>query len=219
MLQIPIHVIDFEGSRQSGIVEYGVVTLHGSRIDAVQTRVCAPIGTISDRDRMQHGLSEVSTARAAPFSQEWALFSGLRELGPFCAHNAAVEDGFLRMVWPYARNSPNFSEPGQTTPSWGPWLDTLHLYRRIYPQLEQHKLETLIATFQLQAELDELAELYCPAKRNHYHCALYDALASALLLRGLYQEAEFEGISLHWLFLNSAASESSRDAMGQQDLF
>jgi len=219
MIQTPIHVIDFEGSRQSGIVEYGVVSLQGSRIDAVHTRICAPIGTISDRDRRQHGITEASATRAALFSEEWSLFADLRASGALCAHSAAVEDGFLRMVWPYPRNSPDFAEAGQMTASWGPWLDTLYLYRRIYPQLETHQLEFLITAFQLQAELDQLSELYCPAQRKHYHCALYDALASALLLRRLYQESELQGMSLRWLFLNSAASESLRGAMGQQDLF
>ena len=38
MIGTPIHVIDFEGSRQSGIVEYGVVTLHGAEIVAAHTR-------------------------------------------------------------------------------------------------------------------------------------------------------------------------------------
>lgn len=218
-MNTPIHVMDFEGSRQSGIVEYGVVTLVGSKIVAAQTRLCAPIGTISDRDRMQHGISEEAAAAEALFESEWALFAGLRESGPLCAHNAAVEDGLLRTVWPYPRNSPNFSETGQTTATWGPWLDTLYLYRRIYPQLESHKLADLVQLFDLQADLDAQALLYCPEKRQHYHCALYDALASALLLRRLHAEPDFEQMSLRWLFLQSSSTDAARDVMGQQDLF
>ena len=219
MIGTPIHVIDFEGSRQSGIVEYGVVTLHGAEIVAAHTRLCAPIGTISDRDRMQHGISEQAAAGAAPFDAEWRLFAELRATGPLCAHNAAVEDGLLRTVWPYPRDSPDFSADGQRTASWGPWLDTLYLYRRIYPQLESHKLGDLIGLFGLQASLDEQAQLYCPQKRQRYHCALYDTLASALLLRRLYQEPALQALSLRWLFLQSSTTDAARDSMGQQSLF
>jgi DNA polymerase III epsilon subunit-like protein len=219
MFTTPIHVIDFEGSRQSGIVEYGVVTLLGSKIASAQTRLCAPIGTISDRDRMQHGISEEATAQQAAFDAEWCLFADLRESGPLCAHNAAVEDGLLRTVWPYPRTSPNFAEDGQMTATWGPWLDTLYLYRRIYPQLESHKLGDLVEQFDLRASLDEQARLYCPEKRQRYHCALYDALASALLLRHLYTEPELQSMSLRWLLQQSASSDATRDDMGQQTFF
>jgi DNA polymerase-3 subunit epsilon len=219
MISTPIHVIDFEGSRQSGIVEYGVVTLIGSEIAATYTRLCAAVGTISDRDRRQHGISEEAVATQPLFETEWEFFANLRSTGPLCAHNAAVEDGLLRTVWAYPRSSPDFSDSGQAIASWGPWLDTLYLYRRIYPQLERHKLGDLIGLFQLQSSLDEQAALYCPEKRQHYHCALYDTLASALLLRRLYEEPEFKAMSLRWLFLQSASTDAGRDSMGQQDLF
>jgi len=218
MFDVPIHVIDFEGSRQSGVVEYGFVTLlRGEFVDS-QTRICASVGTISDADRGQHGISEELAAREALFETEWSLFAGLRETGPFCAHNARVEDGLLTNIWPYPRNSPHFFEEGLSIPSWGPWLDTLYLYRRIYPQLESHKLSALIEAFDLQSRLDWQASVLCPPDRCRYHCALYDALASALLLQRLEEEPELQEASLRWLFLQSAASESARDTMGQQEL-
>lgn len=218
MLEVPIHAIDFEGSRQSGVVEYGYVTLqHGEVVDA-GTRICAPVGTISDMDRVQHGISEERAAAEASFEKEWSLFAGLRETGPFCAHNAAVEDGFLRRIWACPRLSPDFADSGQIGASWGPWLDTLPIYRQVYPQLERHKLQALVAIFELQPELDRQAGILCPADRRHYHCALYDALASALLLRRLADEPELKECSLRWLFLQSAASDDARQQMGQQEL-
>lgn len=219
MFETPIHIIDFEGSRQSGVVEYGYVTVEGGEIVDSQTRICAPVGTISDMDRVQHGISERRASSEASFAAEWSLFARLRETGPFCAHNASVEDGFLRAVWACPRTSPDFSEAGQSTASWGPWLDTLYLYRRIYPQLKSHKLQELIVVFDLQAELDAQAHTVCPAERRHYHCALYDALASALLLRHLAGEPNLREATLRWLFLQSAASDAARDDMGQQQLF
>lgn len=218
MFDTPIHIIDFEGSRQSGVVEYGYVTLeHGEIVDS-QTRICAPLGTITDIDRGQHGISEDRAASEALFEAEWSLFARLRETGPFCAHNASVEDGFLRAVWSCPRTSPNFSEPGQSTVTWAPWLDTLHIYRRVYPQLDNHKLQALIEIFDLQSTLDARAVTVCPAERRHYHCALYDALASALLLRRLAEEPTLKDASLRWLFLQSAASDAALESMGQQEL-
>lgn len=219
MIHTPIHVIDFEGSRQSGIVEYGVVTLRGRQIDAVATRLCAPFGTISDMDRRQHGITERATRGELPFQAEWSYFAGLRDTGPLCAHNAAVEDGFLRNVWAYPRQAPDFSDEGRMTPSWGPWLDTLHLYRRIYPGLESYKLADLITLFELEARLGVEAGIHCPDGRGRYHSALYDALASALLLLRLYDVPELEELSLRWLILQSAPSAAARESMGQQDLF
>ena len=219
MFDTPIHVIDFEGSRQSGVVEYGYVTLENGEIVDSQTRICAPVGTITDLDRGQHGISEKRASEHALFEVEWSLFARLRQTGAFCAHNASVEDGFLSDVWSCPRISPDFSKPGQVTASWAPWLDTLHIYRRVYPQLENHKLEALIEIFDLQATLDALAITICPTERCRYHCALYDALASTLLLRRLASEPTLKHASLRWLFIQSAASVASRDAMSQQELF
>jgi DNA polymerase-3 subunit epsilon len=218
MFDTPIHVIDFEGSRQSGVVEYGYVTLENGKIIDSQTRICAPVGTITDLDRGQHGISEDRASSEALFEAEWSLFARLRQSGAFCAHNASVEDGFLRAVWSYPRVSPDFAEPGQTTATWAPWLDTLHIYRCVYPQLKTHKLQALIEIFDLQATLDVQAVVICPSERRYYHCALYDALASALLLRRLTEEPTLKDASLRWLFLQSAASAAARDAMGQQEL-
>lgn len=218
MFSTPVHVIDFEGSRQSGIVEYGVVTVARATITAAYTRICAPVGTISDMDRAQHGIHEARASLCEPFDREWSLFSGLREVGPFAAHNVAVEAGFIRMVWPHPRSCPNFAEPDSQIPDWGPWIDTLPLYRRIYPGLESYGLEALVKFFGLQAQLDAQAKLHCPADRQKYHCALYDAMASALLLSRLFSEPELETASLRWLILQSASSDSRRESMGQQEL-
>ena len=218
MIETPIHVIDFEGNRQSGIVEYGVATLRGQRLDSTFTGLCRPVGTISDFERNQHRIDEDSLQDCKPFDAQWELFSKLRQEGVFCAHNASVEDGLLRSVWPCPGISTDFFDLGEAAKlTWGPWLDTLWVYRRVYPDLESYHLETLIGLFGLQAKLDELAEVDCPAGRRQYHSALYDAIASALLLARILEEPDFKMISLHWLLRQSQASEASRAAAGQQE--
>ena len=103
--------------------------------------------------------------------------------------------------------------------SWGPWLDTLSIYRRLYPDLDSYQLNALIDLFQLAEPLNQLAQEYCPKERIRYHCALYDALASALLLFRLYSLSELKGLSLFQLFTLSASSASVYNERRQQELF
>ncbi|MGC6455302.1 MAG: 3'-5' exonuclease [Coraliomargaritaceae bacterium] len=218
MIETPIHLIDFEGNRQSGIVEYGVATLQGQHLVSTDTGLCRSSGTISDFERSQHRIDERSLEDCAPFASQWELFSGLRKTGVFCAHNASVEDGLLRAVWPCPSTSPDFFSLGNASKlSWGPWLDTLWVYRRVYPNLESYHLELLIDLFGLQTKLDDLAQASCPEGRRQYHSALYDAMASALLLVRIFEEPDFETISLHWLLRQSRGSEADRAAAGQQE--
>jgi DNA polymerase-3 subunit epsilon len=219
---IPIHFIDFEGSIASGILEYGVATLRGGRIERTRTRLCRAIGRVRDEDSAIHGLTAGLVARFDPFAceEEFAHFAGLRETGPLGAHFAHVENSLIKSAWPYPRRSPDFARGGShTSAEWGAWIDTGRLYGEIFPQLESGQLETLIATFGLQGELDSMAAEHCPEGRRRYHAALYDALAAALLLLSLGRSPGFAGMSVPWLLQMSTANPEKRDALRQGELF
>lgn len=219
---IPIHFIDFEGSIASGILEYGVVTLRGSRIEKTRTRLCRAIGRVRDEDSAVHGLTAGLVARFDPFAceEEFAYFAGLRESGPLGAHFAHVENSLIKSAWPYPRQSPDFARGGSNTiAEWGAWIDTGRLYAEIFPQLESGRLKALTGMLGLQAELDALAAKHCPEGRRRYHAALYDALAAALLLLSLGRRPEFAGMSVSWLLQMSTANPEKRDAMRQGELF
>ncbi len=132
-----IHVLDFEGGRRSGIVEYGVATLANGSIVAAHTRLCAPAGPVTAAESALHGITEIDAARAAPFSSERELFVGLRRSGRSPAHHASVEQSLLRHTWPVPTASPDFSARDPATAprlsDWGPWLDTRRIYERLYP--------------------------------------------------------------------------------------
>lgn len=206
---IPIHIIDFEGTKNSGILEYGVVTLHQNTIVQTQTRLCQATGAITDQDIRQHGITSQAVQDTLPFSNEWSLFSNLRSTGPLGAHHAQTENMLLKNSWPYPRNSPDFLNLNESLTSWGPWIDTCQLFKTIYPQLETHKLIDLIHIFQLTGQLSELSQKYCPSSRNKHHCALYDALASVTLLFYLTSLSDFKNVSLQWLLINSAPQKKS----------
>lgn len=215
----PIHVIDFEGSKASGILEYGVVTLHKGDVSAVHTRICAPSSShIPAAETQVHGLGKEETSGKAPFTSEQELFMSLRESGPLCAHNAAFENHLLKSLWPYPRKSPDFAS--MATPkgiaTWGPWIDTLRLYELVFPMLADHSLGALLKTFNLCEQLDIIASDYCPSGRCHYHCALYDAIGSALLLTHMGRLPGYEDLELSWLI---DQSQPATEEPGQLDMF
>jgi DNA polymerase III epsilon subunit-like protein len=214
-----IHFIDFEGSVSAGILEFGVVTLRGGEIVAARTGLCAPWGKVRTEDTAVHGLDATVLAGRRSFADEWEYFAGLRESGPLAAHYAGAENSLLKSMWPYPRRSPDFTRPGQLSVEWGPWVDTAGLMAQFHPEVDSGQLETLVSVFGLQATLEAMAAVHCPAERRRYHAALYDALAGALLLTFLARDPATAGLSLPQLLTFSTRDGSKRDALSQGDLF
>lgn len=215
----PIHFLDFEGNRASGILEFGVVTIHGGEIATTRTRLCGPAGRIREEESAVHGLRAETLTGAAPFRDEWEYFARLREQGPLAAHYAGVENSLLKSVWPFPRTAPDFTQQGRTTADWGPWIDTGRLYPQFFPGLGEAGLEKLVLAQGLEAELGALAVVHCPPERRHYHAALYDALAGALLLLTLLRQPEFSAATIPWLLQMSTLDPEKRQALQQGDLF
>jgi DNA polymerase-3 subunit epsilon len=92
------------------------------------------------------------------------------------------------------------------------------LYAQFFPKSESGRLESLVATFGLQAALDAAAAQYCPADRRHYHAALYDALAGALLLASLAHDPQLAGLTTMQLLALSTLDPGKRDALLQREL-
>jgi len=214
-----IHFVDFEGSVASGILEYGVVSMRGAEIVEAHTRLCRATGRVRTEDVAVHGIEASAVAGAAPFTDDFELFAQWRETGPLAAHFANAENTLIKAVWPYPRTSPDFARPGASATEWGPWIDTGRLYPQLYPTMASAKLGEVVAAFGLQARLDEIAVARCPEGRRHYHCALYDALAGALLLGRLAEEPALAGQTCAWLLAMSTLDGEKRDALRQGGLF
>lgn len=167
MRDLTIRVIDFEGTRASGIREYGVVELKNFEI----------VGSVTEF------VDETTKTHVLDF------FTEIRENSVFAAHEARVEDSLLRNLSPVAKFNGKFDD-------WGPWLDTKKLYMQFFKNVESYELSYLITTFGLLNELKILAEKYCPENRRKFHSALYDAIAAALLLKNLQKTLVENGISL-----------------------
>ena len=218
-IEQPIFFVDFEGSRMSGVLEYGVVTVLRGEIVETRTRLCAPIGRVRTEDTAVHGLREDALASARPFADDWEFFADLRERGPLAAHYAGVENALLKSVWPYPRNSPDFARPGERLIDWGPWVDTARIYAQLYPTLDSGQLESLVRAGGLDAELAALAQRHCPGDRCRYHAALYDALAGALLLGRLARDPQIASLTTMQLLALSTLDPEKRDRLQQRELF
>jgi len=97
------------------------------------------------------------------------------------AHGAGTEKRFLRA----------FPLHG-----FGPWVDTVALSRRFLPSLSDHALGSVCAALELT---DEVARL---VPDGRWHHALFDAVASLLVVRRLVSELKLEHHDvvdlIHW---------------------
>jgi DNA polymerase-3 subunit epsilon len=154
-----------------------------------------------------------------PFSKEWAHFAGLRQTGVVAAHFVATERRLLRAVWPYPRTSPDFLSPGSHQTDWGPWVDTGRLVIGLRPDLASAGLEEVVRALGLLPDLEAQGRERCPEGRAHFHCALFDALAAALVLRTLGFSSEGRPLSLQKLVEESTADDDKRESLRQGRLF
>ncbi len=184
---IPIHAIDFEGAPSYGVVEVGVATLVGGKITDTYTRKCRALAPIDPHDVAIHGITYQESLRYAPFEDDFALFVDYRRRGVLAAHNARYEATLVRQTWAVPQLVPAWAAPGECA-TWAPWVDSCALARKLAPGLERYKLAFVIEALGLQNELDALSLERCPADRRMYHAALYDAIASALILKKLLCE-------------------------------
>lgn len=166
-----LHVIDFEGTRSSGILEYGVVTLCDMEITDTSSVLCK-----------------------GEFNQYIDLFIELRKQGSFVGHNASVEDRLLR----HHVASPGFvketSKSDKFVNTWAPWIDTKVLYKNFFREIMNFSLKNLIEKFNLSSQLFILANKFCELSKTGYHNALFDALATSILLQHLISELKFRNI-------------------------
>ncbi len=121
--------------------------------------------------RKVHGIGPEQLADAPTLLSLWPELKSRLTGAVVVAHGKGTEKRFLRAF------------PGH---GFGPWIDTLLLARAAWPDLGDHSLGSLCATFGLA---DRVAAL---APGRAWHDALFDAAASLALL-----EHMINGLSLH----------------------
>ena len=66
----PIYFVDFEGSRASGILEFGVAEVLGGKITSARTRLCRAMGPVRPEDVAVHGLQEAALTGEPPLADD-----------------------------------------------------------------------------------------------------------------------------------------------------
>ena len=176
-----IHVIDFEGNFNEGVQEYGIISLKYQKIIFYKT------GFFDKKENKKMNIQSKNLKDSIglqSFKKScWHLFISLRKKGIFAGHYTSIENYFLNKTWSLLPLVPNWFDINQKCRTWGPWIDTYLIYKKNYPNLFNYKLMYLIKYFQLDLILNSLANRICPVNKRKPHCALYDALATALLLK------------------------------------
>lgn len=211
-IDAPIWAIDFEGSSKLGIVEFGAAKIEGGIVTQTRTEICTPKTPLLKRDTLFTGISAPDTLGKKPFAAYADEFCRMRKNAMFAAHNAVVEDSLLRAEVPSPGIVKNFATSAES-PDWAPWLDTCVLVKNLYPALASAKLSDVVLAFGIDKELDAIAGKFCPPNRRKWHCALYDALACALIITRICSSEGFEEVSLEWLAKYSGSFKSAQGTL------
>lgn len=116
-----------------------------------------------------HGINHEDLREAPKLMLLWPKIKRRLKNRAVVAHGHGTEKRFL------------YTFPGH---GFGPWIDTLQLSRAAWPELPSHSLGDLCKALQLEDKVTELV----PEKT--WHDALYDAVASIILLEKIISDFE-----------------------------
>ena len=128
--------------------------------------------------RKVHGIRDEDLAGAPGLLALWPEIKRHLVGAVVVAHGKGTEKRFLRAF------------PGH---GFGPWVDTLLLARAAWPELPDHSLSALCEARGLSPKVAAMI----PGRR--WHDALYDAVASLVLLEDLAATFDLAGRPLDWL--------------------
>ncbi len=135
--------------------------------------------------RKVHGIRDEDLAGASSLLALWPELKSRLAGAAVVAHGKGTEKRFLRAF------------PGH---GFGPWVDTLLLARAAWPDLPEHSLSALCDVRGLSAAVQTML----PGRR--WHDALYDAVASLVLLEDLVSAFDLSAKPLEWLIQPDTAA-------------
>ncbi|MFT4546239.1 MAG: DNA polymerase-3 subunit epsilon [Verrucomicrobiales bacterium] len=116
-----------------------------------------------------HGISDSDLLGAPPLLQLWPEINQRLRNRCITAHGSGTEKRFLRAFPMHGFNT---------------WADTLTIAHAAYPEIGDHSLSALCDRLELSEEVEQL----CPDRK--WHDALYDSIASLVLLRKIIQDSD-----------------------------
>lgn len=145
--------------------------------DSFVSYLAAPTG-VHWSVRKIHGISDDDIADAPALRDVWPEVRERMRGRVIVAHGAGTEKRFLRAF------------PGH---GFGPWIDTLELYRKVLPDAEVHTLGYLCRICGLESECLRIVPDF------RWHDAYSDAVACLLLLHHYIRQADLGAASIHRL--------------------
>ena len=147
--------LDFEGSLKSGIREIGIVSFINFKITYAKEFIVNKSIDLNN------------------------IIENIPKDGFIISHNVMIEKNLIIRTFPY----PTFPKGGPL--QWGPWLDTVKIYQKLYPNLLTYDLKNLVAQFLNEDELVKLSSMYCNLEKRKQHHALFDAICTFMLTERL----------------------------------
>ncbi len=129
--------------------------------------------TIQNSANRIHRITDLDLENAPKLNDLWPIINNSLSGKAIVAHGAGTEKRFLRA----------FPMHG-----FEPWIDTLQLARKVLPEAKKHSLSALIQEIGYESEIAE----YCP--NLQWHDALYDSVASLVLLKSLLKNVKEKAI-------------------------
>ena len=139
--------------------------------------------------RKVHGIRDEDLVGSPTLLVLWPELKARLAGAAVVAHGKGTEKRFLRAF------------PGH---GFGPWVDTLLLARAAWPELPQHSLSALCDARGLSGSVQSML----PGRR--WHDALYDAVASLVLLEDVIRAFDLSDKPLDWLLQPDTAAWHSR---------
>lgn len=102
------------------------------------------------------------------------------------AHNSHVEKNLIKKHFPYQLDK----ETKKVIKN--KWLDTLEIYRKLYPNLEKYDLKSLIKTFVCDTNLEREVKDKCTFQKKQFHNSLFDAICVYLLTRRIEKTVKLD---------------------------
>jgi len=159
-----IRVIDIEGSIESGVRQASYIDFKNFEI-------------INSKE----------------YLEDDGLFSTWLSIGTNCdvvdywaAHNCMVDKNIITKYAPYKNNLADQF----TKMEWGPWIDTLAIYKVLYPHLKNYTLSYLKSVFRLEGSVKELSASLCKRTAVKQHESMYDCIVTYLLLHRLNEQID-----------------------------
>ncbi|MBT7982645.1 MAG: 3'-5' exonuclease [Akkermansiaceae bacterium] len=179
---IEFTAIDFEstGFGEDGTdepIQIGMASMRGMKIQkkSLFRSFISPKKerNIENSANQVHRITDLDLKNAPKLNDLWSKINNSLSGKVVVAHGAGTEKRFLR----------NFPMHG-----FEPWIDTLQLARKLMPDAKNHSLNGLVKEIGKEHEISK----YCP--NLNWHDALFDSVASLVLLKSLLKNVSKKGI-------------------------